>query len=126
MGSLFDPPHPNGCWSFDLSLVDFCFLRDLSTDSLGFDVYNLKGRVWEEFQTKWKHITGFFIADLPEGKGEENPENLNNLEMSPRDIEPSDKVPTKSSRNHLKGEDYIYIYPSFYLSFWITFLLFMK
>ncbi|KAH1107731.1 hypothetical protein J1N35_011499 [Gossypium stocksii] len=36
----------------DYSQVDFNFLKDISIDSLGFNVYNPKGKEWEEFQLK--------------------------------------------------------------------------
>ncbi|KAK5835508.1 hypothetical protein PVK06_011199 [Gossypium arboreum] len=45
-------------------------------DSLDFDVYNHIGNEWEDFQSKWKQIAGFFIPNSPKIDGDENLEEL--------------------------------------------------
>ncbi|KAH1031200.1 hypothetical protein J1N35_043374 [Gossypium stocksii] len=73
----------------DLSQVDFDFLRDVSTDSLGFDVYNPKDKKWEDFQSKWKQIIGFFIPNSPKINGDNNLEELNDSEQILGEMEPT-------------------------------------
>ncbi|KAK5839519.1 hypothetical protein PVK06_008317 [Gossypium arboreum] len=50
----------------NLSQVDFDFLKDITISSLNFDVYNVNGKEWEEFQSKQNHTDGFFTPIMPD------------------------------------------------------------
>ncbi|KAK5825883.1 hypothetical protein PVK06_020759 [Gossypium arboreum] len=71
----------------NLSQVNFDFLNEIFIDSLDFNVSNPEGKVWEEFQLKWKQIVGFFIPNSLEVEAEENLEKLNDLEQTSEEVE---------------------------------------
>lgn len=52
----------------DLSRVDFNCHRDISTESLNFNVYHPEDKNWETFQREWKHLADFFIPTMPKLK----------------------------------------------------------
>ncbi|KAH1046670.1 hypothetical protein J1N35_037454 [Gossypium stocksii] len=83
-----------------MKLVDFNFLKDISIDSLGFDVYNPNGKIWEDFQSKWKQITGFFIPNSPKIKGEESLKKLNDSEQIPGEVEQIEELLLPNPSHH--------------------------
>ncbi|KAH1040041.1 hypothetical protein J1N35_041784 [Gossypium stocksii] len=74
----------------NFSKVDFEYLKDITTESLNFDVYHPKGEEWEAFQGEWKQSVTFSLPTTPKAK--DNEENMADVDQNLEGHPQTDKV----------------------------------
>lgn len=87
----------------DLSKVDFDYMKEITRESLNFDVYHLKGEEWEAFQGEWKQLVTFSLPTTP--WVEDNEENLEDVDQNPKGGPQTNEVPTKLVDQPAKGNN---------------------
>lgn len=88
---------------FDLRLVDFNCLGNISAGSLNFNIYHFEGEEWGSFQKEWRQSGDLFIPNTLDA--EDNEEGSTFYDQNLEDPPPAEEVPTEPTNQSNDGEE---------------------